>query len=660
MKDVAKDKFALASAEEILAQLINSLHDEQVAESAITMLLQRIERLPDSHASRERLLVCAHQILALKRKTIEQRRHERSLKAVFDIAQSLTELKDLKEVLQDIVSKGRQLIGSDVAWLAGKHASDTNWSTLAVEGGQTSELGLMGPSYKRGIAGYVYRTGATFTTSDYGHDARFDHDPGVDATIAAEGLLSFAAVPLMSESSVKGILIVGDRYNRVYRSSEVSILATLAAHASVAVANAESYEETKRALLHVEKSNEQLHTQAALMEQAAEAHDRLTRLLAMGGSLEELIKMIDEILAARVSFTDPIGLEVIYSGKKPKAKPGAKNSERATVADPKIASAIGQSRSTGKSVTIEGEHGTRTVCAVMSGDELFGSLDITSATALTDLERRVFERGATAAAVVLMAAQRKFTSELQDVSMSVRALLDPLLKNKGDIEERLRRFGLHLNAPIVAALVEVDDALASYVARKLAEIEPRAKRLVTEIDGNIFVLANSDDVDAFTADFNVLLFKKLRLEGHAAFSGPIRQSSEMPATYVQLRRTVGLLKELGRKNQLINERELRFYSILFQQFGADDIELMTQAVIGKLVESDEKHGTRLQQTLLAYLDHSQNARAAAKFLDIHTNTMHNRLEQIAGLIGNWDRDGRSVEIHIALRLKNLRATHSRR
>lgn len=70
--------------------------------------------------------------------------------------------------------------------------------------------------------------------------------------------------------------------------------------------------------------------------------------------------------------------------------------------------------------------------------------------------------------------------------------------------------------------------------------------------------------------------------------------------------------------------------------------------IGPLLKADLTRGTALALTLLTYMDHGHNARAAARVLGVHVNTLHNRLESIGGLLPGWSLPGRGLEVHLAL------------
>jgi sugar diacid utilization regulator len=85
-----------------------------------------------------------------------------------------------------------------------------------------------------------------------------------------------------------------------------------------------------------------------------------------------------------------------------------------------------------------------------------------------------------------------------------------------------------------------------------------------------------------------------------------------------------------------------------------DVASFIEATIGGLLAHDQRRNGELTQTLLAYLEHTHNAKATADFLKIHVNTLRQRLEAVDAILGNWRAGGRSLEVHVALRMNNLR------
>jgi purine catabolism regulator len=65
----------------------------------------------------------------------------------------------------------------------------------------------------------------------------------------------------------------------------------------------------------------------------------------------------------------------------------------------------------------------------------------------------------------------------------------------------------------------------------------------------------------------------------------------------------------------------------------EELRDRSQERLDRLVEYDARRGTRLLDTLEAYLDHRGNVVATARFLFIHPNTLRQRLDRIERLSG---------------------------
>lgn len=80
------------------------------------------------------------------------------------------------------------------------------------------------------------------------------------------------------------------------------------------------------------------------------------------------------------------------------------------------------------------------------------------------------------------------------------------------------------------------------------------------------------------------------------------------------------------------------------------LQAFVNDAIGPLRRADAARGTALCTTLLTYIEHGHNARAAAKVMGVHVNTLHNRLESIHSLLPGWSEPARALDLHLALRL----------
>jgi DNA-binding PucR family transcriptional regulator len=80
------------------------------------------------------------------------------------------------------------------------------------------------------------------------------------------------------------------------------------------------------------------------------------------------------------------------------------------------------------------------------------------------------------------------------------------------------------------------------------------------------------------------------------------------------------------------------------------------AQLGPLLDYDRRRGTQLVTTAWTFLENDGSMAAAADALHIHTNTLRQRLDRIDNVLGeSWRRGGRSLDVHVALRLWRLQS-----
>jgi DNA-binding PucR family transcriptional regulator len=100
------------------------------------------------------------------------------------------------------------------------------------------------------------------------------------------------------------------------------------------------------------------------------------------------------------------------------------------------------------------------------------------------------------------------------------------------------------------------------------------------------------------------------------------------------------LSDLGFVGQLIGDRT--------------DLAAYVRATLGPVLDYDQRRGTDLVATLQAYFECGTNLTRAKDVLHVHVNTVVQRLDRIASLLGeDWQTPERALEIQIALRLHQL-------
>jgi sugar diacid utilization regulator len=294
------------------------------------------------------------------------------------------------------------------------------------------------------------------------------------------------------------------------------------------------------------------------------------------------------------------------------------------------------------------------VAAVVGVSGILGGMVIWTAAPLDEFAIRIFERSATVTGVVLLSQERLEIAASRDRTAILRGLLQWHQDDLPGLTARAARHGVNLRGPVVLAAVEVDGNRASYVLRQLRATSGLEAMLLDEVDGLLIILSGG----LTPGPLREALERRLGAFGRqvtGVVSEPISRVAELPRVYESLRRCLGLLRRLERTGTIASEAELGPYAVAFERQGREEIGAFLGATIGKLLEADGKRGSALAATLLAYLDHEHNARQTAAALGIHVNTLRQRFEQIDDLLGDWRAGTRVLEVHLALRLWQLRS-----
>jgi len=202
-------------------------------------------------------------------------------------------------------------------------------------------------------------------------------------------------------------------------------------------------------------------------------------------------------------------------------------------------------------------------------------------------------------------------------------------------------------------LIEMDAPGAAYAARRFRTLTPIASVLVDEIDGLLVILCGTTRAQ----DVRQTVSNWARIESGTVYRGVLSRAvlgpAEIPALYATLKRAIAVLRRIGVANQVIGQNELALYSTLFETHDQTSLEAFLESTIGALISHDRKRASELTSTLLQYFDCNQNAKMTAQRLQIHVNTVRQRLATIEDLLGHWGNASRALEIHIALRLWSL-------
>jgi sugar diacid utilization regulator len=562
-----------------------------------------------------------------------RRRRETELSALYETAGDLAALTDVDAVLEAIVHRARQLLHSDVAYLSLNDDERGDTYMRVTEG-------VLAPSFRAvrlpmgaGLGGLVAQTATPYSTPDYFEDERFRHTGNIDNAVADEGLKSILGVPLLLGKQVIGVLYAANRSLRPFGREEVALLVSLAAHAAIAIDNARLLAETQLALSELEAASELLRSHTENVERAADAHDRLTRIVLHGGGVEDVVREVQEVLGGDVVVVDTAGGVIATTGA---GEPGREELEVA-------AEALATSR------TAEGSGVVAT--PVIAGADQLGTMMLRRAGTLEQGDQRILERSALVTALLLL-----FRRSVAEAEGRVRGeLLEDLLtggdRDPEGLRERARLLGADLERPHAVVVAELvgDRARVGQAAAFAAGVNGG---FAAVRQGHLVVILPDREPKEAAAILGEGLRPAVGGPPTSGAAGPAPGPAAIVTAYEEARRCLEAAIALGRRGEVATAADLGFVGLLLGT--GTDAGGFVRSVIGPVIDYDETRNTDLLGTLEAFFRTGGNLTRTSTELHVHVNTVTQRLGRVSRLLGEeWQEPERRLEVQLALRLHRL-------
>ncbi len=619
----------------VVDMLTAALGDTADDDTDVARLLAEAD-LPDDVAGR-----IGAEVRRLKATAARWRRRGQELAALYSTAHELAQLRDVDELLERLVQRAHDLIGTDVTYLSEFHVAS---GELRVR----TTLGTVAPSFPNlrvppgmGLASMVVTTRSPQWTSSYAGMTQAPHHSDIDAAVAAEGLVSLLGVPLLAGDEVLGALFAANRIPHTFTHEEISLLSAFADHAAVVLQTARLLADTRRSDAETRKAYGELSRHVEAMERASRVHEDLTALVLQGGDATDVADALGRALRCTVTMLDA----------------ELRTHEGATLDEGEVREAVTRSRRSGRCVFLTTPDGhSRVVVAVVAGSTLLGALVLDQgALAFGPVEQRTAERAAQITALLLLkqdavveAEQRLRGDLLADLLSGDPARAQPAVARavaRGVHVERVRS--------VVVMAVETDHRRAAVRSAGRA-VGPGG--LVGEHANRIVALTPEEDPALAARSVHAAAARAVG-GGVLAVGAPsagdaagLRERREAAESCLRV------LPALGVRDGAVTTDEYLPYTALFGP-GEDRVAAFVDATIGPVLEWDDGRGSALLPTLAAYLDHRCSPVATARALHLHKNTVLQRLERVTDLLGEqWQRPDRLFRIGIAVRLHTLART----
>jgi DNA-binding PucR family transcriptional regulator len=586
-------------------------------------------------------------LLALRVRALleRRRRREEELSALYDTAGDLAGLRDVDAVLRAIVHRARTLLNVDVSYMTLNDTERGDTYMRVTDGSVAASFQRLRLAPGDGLGGLVALSGTPYATANYATDARFRHTTEIDQGVADEGLVAILGVPMRLGSAVIGVLFAANRAERPFGREEVALLSSLAAHAAVALDTARLLSETQAALAELSAASAVIQAHSESVERAASAHDRMTAVVLRGGGVEDVAADLVDVLDGALLVIDARG-RALATAVTPGCAAAAPEPAEDTVGE-----AVAASRGEGRGV----RRGDLVIAAVVAGADNLGALVFRPARPLADVDQRILERAAQVTALLLL-----FRRTVADAEAQVRGdLLDDLIsrpvRDAAAVRTRAARLGLDVEARyvLVAAGDESGDGLGQRAVSWARTFAATRHGLAIARDGRVALLLPGEDPASAARQVAKELSRVLDRAVTAGGAGPARGPAAVAPTYREADQCLRALINLGRSGTGAGVADLGYVGLLLGE--RRDVTGFVHGMLGPVIEYDRRRGTALVRTMEAYFDAGGALARAAEVLHVHVNTVAQRLDRIAQLLGDdWQRPRRALDLQLALRLHRLR------
>lgn len=601
----------------------------------------RLARTRGASSAELAVLERAHKLALSVQVAAERRaRREGELSVLFDTASDLTKLRDVDAVLNAIVRRARQILVTDVAYLALLDDAHTFTFTRVTEGMSTNAIATTRLRIGEGLGGLVAAQRRPYATDDYWADERFSHTDEVDNASKAEGLVAILGVPLVVNTEILGVLYVGDRRKRTYTPDDVALLVSLGHLSAVALDSANALEQATHAADELAIARDLANARAQQLEEQDEAHRQLMAVLLEGGGIGEIGQVIADAVEIPVQVVDGSGASVWPAGgdgvdlRMPQGAAG-----RQTATD------VG-----GRSWTIVSatSHGQVSAWVAAAGADL----DPTTL--------RILESGAVAVTLVWVFGRLDEQASERSRSELVTDLLSGMAGRSPSVfRRRADRVGLRFDSRHHLLAVRSAETDRQALRTTLHEWTRSRNGALTEHlqDVVIVVPANGQSAgDAARSAAAVLL--ESDLDAVVGASGPHSGANSIANGYTEASRCAQLLLALGRRGGGAELDDLGIFGVLGVPEAADRAANFARTTLGPLIEYDRARGTNLLETLRVYHGVGRSRADAARDLQVHVNTVGARLDRIGQLLGHdWSSPDRSTAIQMAVQILPLLDDH---
>ncbi|WP_371095193.1 helix-turn-helix domain-containing protein [Streptomyces sanglieri] len=551
--------------------------------------------------------------------------------------------RTLREVLDLVADTARSLLGFDFCGVlipdgSGRNLVIEGWSGLSAEYvarvNSDRPVQLRGDSLHHAPSSQAFRSGAPVAVRDIAREPQFTPWGGV---AEEQGYRSMLSVPLVAGGEVVGTL---NSYHSVvhdFTDHEIERLTLLANHAAIALTAARMVDE-------LQQLNVSLRRQRDLLTKSERIHERLLSVALRAGGLDGIVTTLAELVSRPVLVEDARGTVLAQTGpltKLPDTDVRAALPLRVDQSEPHVLGA-----------GLVREHGGYLAATVRLAGEVVARVWLPrGAGGVSPLDERALEHASIVISLELFRLRTGTEVEHRLRGELLADILSGASAESHPLRERADRLGHDLSRPHAAlvgqldvasesrrprayerALAVVSEFAAAYTPRPLVAMHQGAVVALWPLDGvrtgaAAGPVGEAEHMGAVASSIRRAMASVPGAEGATvAVSGTEQQTFRQ--AYRTARGALNVALRTGRCDIVVTPDDLGVAGLLLQLNDARQLVAFADRTLAAVREHDLRRGTHLLRTLRVYLDSDLSRTEAAQRLNVHPNTVSQRLRRI--------------------------------
>ncbi|MDQ0799686.1 GAF domain-containing protein [Arthrobacter sp. SLBN-112] len=577
----------------------------------------------------------------------------RWLDSVRGISQTVATAQPLPQVLELIANTAAALMGYE---FCGVLLPDPSGSRLTIEGssGLSREyidqvnadhpVLLQQGTAPEAPSSRAFRTGRPVAIADIQAEPQFAPWGGV---AREQGYRSMISVPLLeSGQRAIGTLNCYRRGTHNFGQQEIALLSVLADHAAIALTTSRLRSDEARRMDELVRLNAELHTQRDLLEKSEEIHQKLTDIALRGGGVPGIAVALANLISRAVLIEDAQGAVIGRSGLDaglPDEKTRAGDRD-----DPSPAFEV--------------------FPVLLNDSEVARIWTVTASRTLAPLETRAVEHATVVTSLELLRAR---TAEEAQWRLQGEVLHDLLVGEPSamdSIHARAERLGHNLKVEhtlVGVSLAEmaqedVNICLQQALRRINAWASTQKPRpLCTIHHDRIVVLipspsGRSEEESTTEKIRRMAVSRRPKATATAVSRGPVSELNMYARVYRSVAGALNMLALGGRTNASVTLDDLGLVGLLLQLDDSSQLLRYAGQALGPVRNHDATRGTELLKTLRTYFAAGQMNAETARLLQVHPNTVAQRLRRIQVLTNrDLSRPDQAMDLAAALAIGDV-------